>query len=208
MIVCREEMTFPGAAAVLIAGTAARRPLAIRLLSTRPMVWLGLVSYGFYLWHRPLLVFQNQRLVDPLGIRPTPDAPVPERIGAVLVALVLAWASYRYVDLPIRRRRLLPRRRTLVVVTATAACCMIGYGGAGEAGWLHRFPAAENRYLVHEAAPTNRCGHWLNGLMGGDFCRVADGRPGGDGVLPRPIPPRAPAAIATKIICRRWAAPC
>jgi peptidoglycan/LPS O-acetylase OafA/YrhL len=192
MIVYREGMIFPGtaalppvlgAAAVLIAGTAARPPLAIRLLSTRPMVWLGLVSYGFYLWHWPLLVFQNQLLVDPLGIRPTPDAPVLERIVAVLVALFLAWASYRYVELPIRRRHLLARRRTLVAAMAMAVCAMIGYGVAGEAGWLRRFPAAEDRYLVQETAPTNRCGHWLNGLIGGDFCRIADGRPEGGGVL-------------------------
>ncbi|MFD0387326.1 acyltransferase family protein [Tistrella bauzanensis] len=192
MIFYHGHMVFPGLAAVppvlgaatlLIAGTAERPPLVSRLLSLRPFVWLGLVSYGFYLWHWPLLVLQKQFTADPFSVLLTADLSVLERIGAALAALVLAWGSYRYVEQPIRRQILLPRPHALVAMFVIAATGIFGYGLAAEAGLLRRFPKAEDAFLAQEAVSAHRCGHWLNGMIPGDFCRVADGRPGRGGVL-------------------------
>jgi peptidoglycan/LPS O-acetylase OafA/YrhL len=64
-----------------------------RLLSFRPLVWIGTISYGLYLWHALLL---RVEWVDGglSGIW---------RIAAVLLAVVAAALSYRYVEKPILR---------------------------------------------------------------------------------------------------------
>ena len=87
------------------------------LLSSPPMVRLGLISYSLYLWHWPLLAFDRMLRVGP--------SPLSARLGLVATALVLAFASYRYVETPLRRPRLSGRRTiafALVGVTLVSGC--------------------------------------------------------------------------------------
>jgi peptidoglycan/LPS O-acetylase OafA/YrhL len=81
-----------GAAALLAAGAGAT--VNQRLLATRPMVFVGQISYPLYLWHWPLLSFA--RIVR--------GAPPPAGLaaGLVLAALLLAYATDRFVERPIR----------------------------------------------------------------------------------------------------------
>lgn len=69
-------------AAVLTGGRTAR------LLRTPPLVFVGRISYGLYLWHA-LLVW---------------GAPWPNTV-AVGVSVVVAWLSFRYVETPFLRRK-------------------------------------------------------------------------------------------------------
>jgi peptidoglycan/LPS O-acetylase OafA/YrhL len=65
-----------------------------RVLSWRGLVAIGLISYPLYLWHWPLLSF--------LTIAQSQTPPVVWRIVAVLVSVGLAWATYRFVEKPVR----------------------------------------------------------------------------------------------------------
>jgi peptidoglycan/LPS O-acetylase OafA/YrhL len=68
------------------------------LLGNPPLVWLGLRSYSFYLWHWPVLILT----------RPGVDVPLHGPLLVVLqlaVTLGLAELSYRYVEQPFRQRR-------------------------------------------------------------------------------------------------------
>jgi hypothetical protein len=60
------------------------------LLSNRVMVWIGLISYPLYLWHWPLLSYA--RIVA--GGEP----PLQVRVVLVAAAVVLAWATYRFLE--------------------------------------------------------------------------------------------------------------
>ena len=60
------------------------------LLSNRLMVWVGLISYPLYLWHWPLLSYA--RIVQ--GGEPS----LYVRVVLVVAAIVLAWATYRFVE--------------------------------------------------------------------------------------------------------------
>lgn len=85
------------AAAILYAGASGARGGALGLLSSRPMVAFGDVSYAFFLWHWPLLVFSLYALdIDRL---------TPAQGAALLVvSLALAVATTRWVEQPVRRR--------------------------------------------------------------------------------------------------------
>ncbi len=61
-----------------------------RFLSVRFLVGLGLVSYGWYLWHWPLLV-----LGESLNLAPP---PLWARVGLVLLGLFIAYLSYRFIE--------------------------------------------------------------------------------------------------------------
>lgn len=73
-----------------------------RLLRLRPLRWLGDVSYGIYLWHIPVL-----GLLLVWAGRPTQDliSEKPRWITllALLLTLVLSWASYRWLESPLLR---------------------------------------------------------------------------------------------------------
>ena len=92
---------FPGMGALLpVAGTALvlSAPGAWgnrRLLGSAALRWVGLLSYSWYLWHWPLLSFASIAVAGPLR--------VGTALAVVLVALGVAWMSYRWVEQPFRR---------------------------------------------------------------------------------------------------------
>ncbi|RSZ47078.1 MULTISPECIES: acyltransferase family protein [unclassified Variovorax] len=68
------------------------------LLSNRVMVWIGLISYPLYLWHWPLLAFVRIVEADPLHPSPV------YRAGAMVASVLLAWATYRFIERYARNR--------------------------------------------------------------------------------------------------------
>lgn len=97
---------FPGTAAVLpvlgaalvIAGGLPQplNPLS-RLVAIAPMRWIGGISYSLYLWHWPLLVLPAAAAGTAL--------PGPVRLALVGLTFVLAEASRRWIEDPIRHGR-------------------------------------------------------------------------------------------------------
>jgi peptidoglycan/LPS O-acetylase OafA/YrhL len=94
------ERAFPGWWAPLpVAGTALllSAPAAWVnrvVLASRPVVWIGLISYPLYLWHWPLLVFGAAIKFGPLTL--------VEREMILLASVLLAWATYRFIERPFR----------------------------------------------------------------------------------------------------------
>lgn len=64
------------------------------ILSNKIMVGFGLISYPLYLWHWPLLAFA--RIIQ----NGTPSYTA--RIIIVLTSILLAWLTYKFIELPIR----------------------------------------------------------------------------------------------------------
>lgn len=92
------------------------------LLASRPMVGVGLISYSLYLWHWPLLALYRATTVG--------DGSQNVRLALCALAVVLAIASYRYIEQPFRRMRW-PKGRTVAIgATLSAAlalsACMVG----------------------------------------------------------------------------------
>jgi len=89
-----------------------------QVLASRPMVFIGLISYPLYLWHWPLLSFGNIVALD--------AATPAVRIVLLIVATGLAWLTYEYVERQIRSNPLLIPV-ALPLAASIAAIGMIGF---------------------------------------------------------------------------------
>ncbi|MEL6764342.1 MAG: acyltransferase [Cyanobacteria bacterium J06607_6] len=83
-----------GAALLIWAGTAGP-VMASRLLSLRPMAWIGLISYSLYLWHWPIMAFVRNRLFT-VELEPT------WQVATILASFLAGWASWCFVERPFR----------------------------------------------------------------------------------------------------------
>lgn len=88
-------MPTAGAALVILAGTQAT--ISRLLLSARPVVWIGLISYPLYLWHWPLLIFGHAVWVD--------SRFWPGTLGLVAASVILAHLTYRWAEGRVRAGR-------------------------------------------------------------------------------------------------------
>lgn len=105
-----------GAAALLFAGSFQTGPVQ-RLLSVRPLTYVGDISYSLYLWHWPFMVIPALALERELsGL---------ERTGLVLAAGLASVASYHLVEDPVRRARGLARRRLVTFAGAGAVTALV-----------------------------------------------------------------------------------
>jgi len=121
-----KETPFPGLAALSPCLGAAlfiwatggrlgeRLPQVGRLLASRPLVFVGLISYSLYLWHWPLFAFTSYWALEPITML--------HRVALALISLLLAALSWRFVESPFRKKLLLPARpRMLLFATAVLA---------------------------------------------------------------------------------------
>ena len=94
---------FPIVLGVLVLATALAPPGAQWLVTNRPARWIGDRSYGVYVIHALVLRFVILHL-----FRPDRTGGLGEFAKWFLIAgsvsMVYGWASYRFVELPIRRR--------------------------------------------------------------------------------------------------------
>ncbi len=120
LVSIRPGPRFPGFAALLpVLGTVlliAAGPaswLGRRLLSWRPLVWIGLVSYPLYLWHWTLWSLAHGLLLP--GSSLSPDWV---KLACAGLSLLAAWLTWRWLERPIRRRGRLAASLVLLALMA------------------------------------------------------------------------------------------
>lgn len=133
--------SFPGVAALLpcigaalvIHGGSGANCSVTRLISTRPFVGVGLISYSLYLWHWPLIVLVGYLAIDQLSSL--------QSAALVAASFTLAFMSWRYIERPLR----VPSRVTRPVpVLAGGALAIVAVAVTGsiiylDNGWPTRF---------------------------------------------------------------------
>lgn len=178
-----ESTPFPGLAAIVpcvgtlmmiyVNGLAGQPSVLTRLLSVRPLVFLGAISYSLYLWHWPILVYATY----------WQDNSILRwflRVGLLGLSVILAMLSWKYIEMPFRTRRVFPQRREIFTfgLTAPACCALLGWALILSHGAPSRFPAAVLRYDAArstEAGARNleiNCNVSLDSALRGDFPRI------------------------------------
>ncbi|MBJ6978098.1 acyltransferase family protein [Luteimonas sp. MC1895] len=139
-----KETLFPGYAVLMpVLGTAmvlrwGEGTVVGKALSTSIATFIGKISYPAYLWHWPIIAFLNLNEVA---------ITVPNGVSVVVATLMLAWMTYRCIELPARRFRSFSGMR--VVLTGGAAPILasvaLGLLLVGVNGIPGRFPDSLNK---------------------------------------------------------------
>lgn len=80
--------------AVVIAVVVIPDSYLSKVLSIRPLRWVGERSYGIYLWHFPIIILLGGGLGTPL--------PWPKAVLAVILTFICTVLSWRLVEVPVR----------------------------------------------------------------------------------------------------------
>ncbi|MDF1756032.1 MAG: acyltransferase family protein [Verrucomicrobiales bacterium] len=104
---------FPGVAALApCLGTAllinfnTGTPTSIgRLLSLKPVVYIGKISYSLYLWHWPLIVFVKYLSMS--------EVTQTKLVVTLLASFILAVLSWKYVETPFRKKSIFGTRKQI-----------------------------------------------------------------------------------------------
>lgn len=160
-----------GSAVILLVGD--RAGFIRSALTLRPLIFLGLISYSLYLWHQPVLTIQ-----DALSIGGVSNL---ERVTAVLLALVLATLTWKFVETPWRAKSepshgrvpsfWLMSSASWLLVLSLAAQGMLGKGN-NDLWSIEQFPAWRDLSVCNierGEIPTN-----VPSLM--ERCSGSDGR--------------------------------
>ena len=149
-----EQRAFPGLWALLPVGAAVLwisapgQHLVGRALASRALVAVGLISYPLYLWHWPLIA--SWRIVHG---EVTPAAAT----GLVAASFVLAWATFRFVEGPLRFGSH-GRGKALALGIAMTIIVVAGLELWRAGGLPQRFPPA-----VRASESGVEAGEWGNG---------------------------------------------
>jgi hypothetical protein len=135
---------FPGLAALipcigsaLIIGTGeSGSSLVSSVLSWKPVVFVGLISYSLYLWHWPVIILHS------MGLSARLQNILPDRYASlfpflrfdmlmeILASFVLAVLSWRFVERPFRSRPMRVGQRPLFALSATVIMALIAFSGS------------------------------------------------------------------------------
>ena len=106
------------ATAILIfVGTSPYKKIGVNvILSTKFLVFIGLISFSLYLWHWPVITLLKYFLVR--------DLHPQEMVATFIVLIVLSWLSYKYIEKPFRKsnsHKTIPMKRVMIITSSGVA---------------------------------------------------------------------------------------
>jgi len=127
---------FGAAALIGTSATFAHR----RILSARPMVLIGLISYPLYLWHFPLIAYAKMHF--------SKGVPSPVMCGLVVISVLLAWLTYCFVETPFRFGAYPVRLRAASLLAGMATVGLVGIVASSTRGLPERFPQPIRPFML------------------------------------------------------------
>ena len=118
------------------------------LLSWRPCVFIGLISYSLYLWHWPVIVLRHMGVIAGIGAIASQrlallvSARRFDMLVELAISLVLGILSWRFVERPFRSGKLRLSGRPLFGLAGAAIVILLGFSAWAVAagGFPGRFP--------------------------------------------------------------------
>lgn len=168
-----------GTVAILTGLTIGRNGIAHRILSVGPMVTIGKLSYSWYLWHWPFLVYVH--LYSPS------EPPAWQIAVAVLLSFLAAAASFQWIENPIRRKSITIFSGRNGALTGSAGILTVGTVVGAAFIWQadRELASSANLQAVSKAKSDTfswnpECNHYqhrFTGLVDWRNCRVDKQKP-------------------------------
>lgn len=117
-----------------------------KILSLKIFVCIGLCSYSAYLWHQPLLVFARLSNEKPLNIS--------GRFSIIIIALILAYVSWKYIETPFRKKESLSQNKIFFVAFSVGLIINIIASYLFISGGLENRFSSNNAYMLEVDKPT------------------------------------------------------
>ena len=111
-----------GAAFIIAAGETGSSAVG-RLLSLKPVVFIGLISYSLYLWHWPIILFQHMAMIQP---RNASNHMI--KGSTVVFAFAIATFSWRFIETPFRKGKLMLKGASAFRFAAASVAALAAFG--------------------------------------------------------------------------------
>lgn len=121
-----------GGTALIILFAKAESPLG-RVLSSKALTSIGLLSYSAYLWHQPLFAF----------LKLTLESPSVFSFGLIIITTFsFAFLSWKFIETPFRNRQKISTKLVFILFALTSAtAALAGSYLASNKGHIQRFSA-------------------------------------------------------------------
>lgn len=104
---------------------------AYRILTLKPVVYTGLISYSLYLWHQPMFAF--------FRLSNEGQPTIGETLLLIAITLLLSFATYLFVECPTRNRKRIGNRAIWgITVLGSALLIAVGIFGIARDGFPNR----------------------------------------------------------------------
>ena len=120
-----------------------------QILSAQPVVFVGLISYSWYLWHWPLLSYLRLLFLN--------EPPQPVLTMAAIVSFGVAILSWKYIEQPFRKLSLAPRITLARYAMAMAFALILPLALKFSGGWPQRLNEATHQIENTVAAGRGNC---------------------------------------------------
>lgn len=109
---------FPTLGAALIISFSRKGTIVFKILSTKTLVFIGLISYGLYLYHWPFIAFLNIYFNGS-------SISLFLKTAIVLISFLMAVMSYYFIEKPIQRSNFLKKRPYKLTIASGLAICSL-----------------------------------------------------------------------------------
>jgi peptidoglycan/LPS O-acetylase OafA/YrhL/lysophospholipase L1-like esterase len=93
------------------------KTLIISIIGSKPLVYIGLISYSVYLWHWPIIVLNNWLFLD--------ENSATHTAIIIFMSYLLGYISYKFVELPTRNKIKLSDNRLVIGLAVSSLVIVI-----------------------------------------------------------------------------------
>ena len=120
----KEDTQYPSVFTILpVAGTSlliifsTSTTIAHKLLSWKPLVFLGLISFSLYLWHQPLLAFNRIYF----GV----DLNFYHKIIIIILSFIFSILTWKFIENPFRNKKKIDNRKVVIILLSTSFAILL-----------------------------------------------------------------------------------